>query len=202
MPSRTCYNLTSKMSPQTIIILGRSGSGKGTQAELLKKLLAPCLYVYTGDLFRELAQTETMAGRNIKTVVESGGLPQEWLAAFLWQKKLIDGLKSGLENVIIDGSPRRLDEAREMDEVFEFLGRRRVKIILVDITEDEAVKRLLKRGRTDDSEEAIRSRLAWFNTEALPAIEYYEKSGRLIKVDGMGTVEEIHSRIKNALGIQ
>lgn len=190
------------MESQTIIILGRSGSGKGTQAELLKKLLAPCLYVYTGDLFRELTQTETVAGRNIKTVVESGGLPQEWLAAFLWQKKLVDGLISGGENVIMDGSPRRLDEAKEMDEVFEFLDRRNIKIILVDITEDEAVKRLLKRGRSDDSEEAIRSRLAWFNTEALPAIEYYEKSGRLVRVDGMGTVEEIHDRIKNALGLK
>ena len=202
LAAELCYNLINQMPPQTIIILGRSGSGKGTQAELLKKLLEPCLYVYTGDLFRELVQTPTMAGRKVKEIVEGGGLPKEWLAAFLWQRKLVDGLKSGLENVIIDGSPRRLDEAREMDEVFEFLGRRRVKIILVDITEDEAVKRLLKRGRTDDSEEAIRSRLAWFNTEALPAIEYYEKSGRLIKVDGMGTVEEIHSHIKNALGIQ
>lgn len=191
-----------QMESRTIIILGRSGSGKGTQAELLKKLLAPCLYVYTGDLFRELAQTETVAGRNIKTVVESGGLPQEWLAAFLWQKKLVDGLISGGENVIMDGSPRRLDEAKEMDEVLEFLGRRNIKIILVDITEDEAVKRLLKRGRNDDSEEAIRSRLAWFNTEALPAIEYYEKSGRLVRVDGLGTVEEIHDRIKNALGLK
>lgn len=190
------------MESKTIIILGRSGSGKGTQAELLKKLLEPCLYVYAGDLFRELAQTETVAGLKVKEILEVGGLPPEWLAAFLWQRKLVEGLKSGRENIIMDGSPRRLDEAQEMDEVFEWLGRPEVKIILVDITEDEAVRRLLKRGRADDTEEAIRARLAWFNTEALPAIEYYEKSGRLIRVDGMGSVEEIHSRIKNALGIQ
>ncbi|MBI4118684.1 MAG: nucleoside monophosphate kinase [Parcubacteria group bacterium] len=190
------------MSPQTIIILGRSGSGKGTQAELLKKLIEPCLYVYTGDLFRELAQTETAAGRKVKEIVEGGGLPDEWLAAFLWQRKLIDSLKSGRENLIIDGSPRRLDEAREMDEVLLWLGRADIKVILVDITEDEAVTRLLKRGRKDDSEQAIRSRLEWFNTQALPAIEYYEKSGRLIKVDGLGSIEEIHARIKQALNLK
>ncbi len=189
------------MISKTIIILGRSGSGKGTQAELLKKLMEPCLYVYTGDFFRELAKTETVAGRKVKEIVESGGLPDEWLAAFLWQRELIEGLKSGSENVIIDGSPRRLDEAREMDEVFNLLGRQNIKVILVDITEDEAVTRLLKRARNDDTEESIRARMAWFNTETMPAIEYYQKSSRLIRVDGLGSIEEIHLRIKQALGL-
>ena len=188
------------MTSQTIIILGRSGSGKGTQAELLKKLLDPCLYIYAGDLFRELAEADSLAGKKIKETTESGGLPPEWIAAFLWQRELIYGVH-GAENIIIDGSPRRLDEAQEMDEVLNWLGRGQAKVILIDITEDEAVKRLLKRGRADDTEESIRARLAWFNAEAQPAIEYYEKSGRLIKVDGLGTVEEIHERINQALNI-
>ncbi|MEK7174901.1 MAG: nucleoside monophosphate kinase [Patescibacteria group bacterium] len=189
------------MNQQTIIILGRSGSGKGTQAELLKKLLEPCLYIYTGDLFRELSEADTVAGQKIKITLSSGGLPQEWLAAFLWQRELIYGVH-GHENIIIDGSPRRLDEAEEMDEVLEWLDRKNIKVLLVDITEDEAVKRLLKRGRADDSEASIRARLAWFNTEARPAIEYYEKSGRLIRIDGLGTIAEIHERIKAVLGIR
>lgn len=195
-----CYN-EFKMNPQTIIILGRSGSGKGTQAELLKKMLAPCLYIYTGDLFRELSEADTLAGQKIKATLAGGGLPQEWLAAFLWQRELIYGVH-GNENIIIDGSPRRLDEAEEMDKVLEWLDRKNIKVLLVDITEDEAVKRLLKRGRADDSEDAIRARLAWFNTEAGLAIEYYEKSGRLIRIDGLGTIEEIHERIKAALGLK
>lgn len=189
------------MNSQTIIILGRSGSGKGTQAELLKKLLSPCLYIYTGDLFRELAEADTLAGQKIKAALAGGGLPQEWLAAFLWQKELIYGIH-GSENIIIDGSPRRLDEAEEMDKVLEWLDRTNIKVLLVDITEDEAVKRLLKRGRADDSEDSIRARLAWFNTEAKPAIEHYEKSGRLVKVDGLGPIAEIHERIKAALGLK
>ena len=188
------------MTSQTIIILGRSGSGKGTQAELLRKALDPCLYIYAGDLFREFSEIDTVAGTKIKELLGSGGLPPEWFAAFLWQRELIYGVH-GAENIIIDGSPRRLDEAQEMDEVLEWLGRKDLKIILVDITEDEAVQRLLKRGRADDTEESIRSRLSWFNTEAQPAVEYYEKSGRLIKVDGMGSVEEIHNRIKKALNL-
>lgn len=189
------------MTSQTIIILGRSGSGKGTQAELLKKLLEPGLYIYAGDLFRELSEFDTVAGKKIKADLETGGLPPEWIAAFLWQKELVYGIH-GSENIIIDGSPRRLDEAKEIDEVLNWLDRTNIKVVLIDITEDEAVKRLLKRGRADDTEESIRSRLSWFNTETMPAIEYYEKSGRLVKVDGLGSVEEIHERIKQDLELQ
>ncbi|MBI2454369.1 MAG: nucleoside monophosphate kinase [Parcubacteria group bacterium] len=188
------------MNPQTIILLGRSGSGKGTQAELLKKLLAPCLYIYTGDLFREMAEMDTVAARRVKEILNQGALPEEWLAAFLWQRELIYGVH-GLENIIIDGSPRRLDEAQEMDRVLAWLGRKEVKVILIDITEDEAVARLLKRARADDTAESIRARLSWFNAEAQPAIEYYEKSGKLIRIDGLGTIDSIHENIKNALGL-
>lgn len=185
---------------KTIIVLGRSGSGKGTQVELLKKLFEPYLSVYTGDLFRALEKEETLAGKKVRELVDSGGLPPEWIAEFLWQKELIYKLKDS-ENIIFDGSPRRLDEAEKLDEVLSWLGRTDLKVVLVDITEDEAVERLLKRARKDDTEESIRSRLNWFNTDAMPAIEYYEKSGRLIKIDGMGNIEEIHERIKKALGM-
>ena len=83
----------------------------------------------------------------------------------------------------------------------EWLGRRDIKIILIDITEDEAITRLLKRARADDTENSIRSRLQWFNTEAAPALDYFEKSGRLIKINGLGAVEDVFDRIKQALGI-
>lgn len=194
-----CYN--KNMNPRTIILLGRSGSGKGTQAKLLKEKLEPCLYVYTGDLFRELESVDSFAGRKIKEVLDTGGLPEEWLAAFLWQKALVYNLKNNNENIIIDGSPRRLDEAEEMDIVLKWLGRVDIKVMLIDITEDEAVTRLLKRARADDTETSIRSRLQWFNTEAVPALEYFEKSGRLIKINGLGTVAEVFDRIKQSLSI-
>ena len=62
--------------------------------------------------------------------------------------------------------------------------------------------RLLKRARTDDMEESIRSRLSWFTTSTGPVIDYYEKTGRLIKIDGMGSVEDIHQRMVKALNLQ
>lgn len=188
------------MNSKTIIILGRSGSGKGTQAILLKKKLEPCLHIVAGDLFRALAQKEGLAGRKVKEILAAGGLPPEWLAEFLWGKELIENLL-GEENIIFDGSPRRVGEAERLDEVLGWLGRPSPRAVLVDITEQEAITRLLKRGRGDDQESNIRARLDWFNKSVLPVIDYYENSGRLIKVDGIGSVEDVFARITKALGI-
>lgn len=189
------------MIPQTIIVLGRSGSGKGTQIELVKqKLGQPCLHISTGALFRALAQMESYTGKKIKEVIGSGGLPEGWIAEFLWQKEVVEKVK-GDEHIIFDGTPRRLDEAEELDVVLKWLNREDIKIILIDVPEEEALERLLKRVRADDSESGIRNRLSWYNKEVQPVVDYYEAAGRLIKVDGVGTVEEVFSRVAGALNI-
>jgi adenylate kinase len=189
------------MNQQILVFLGRSGSGKGTQVELIKKILEPYLYVCGGDLFRALAKTESFVGKKIKEMITVGGLPDEWIASFLWKSELVAKF-NGNESLIFDGNPRRLREAEELDEVLNFFGKKdNLKAILVDITEEEAMNRLLKRSREDDTEESIRSRLGWFKTSTEPVIDYYEKSGRLVRIDGMGTVEEIHQRIKKALNL-
>lgn len=189
------------INPQTIIVLGRSGSGKGTQIDLLKENLGgSCLHISTGNLFRALAETGTYTGRKIKEVIEKGGLPDEWLAEFLWQREIIEKIK-GDEHIIFDGTPRRLPEAEEMNMVLAWLGRQ-AQAVLVDITEAEARARLLKRARADDSESSIRKRLEWFNTEVQPVIDYFDKLGWLRRVDGMGQVPEIFERIKKALNLE
>jgi adenylate kinase len=189
------------MNSQTLVFLGRSGSGKGTQVDLIRKNFEPYLYISTGALFRDTAKLDSFAGKKIKISMESGGLPPEWLASFLWEKELIEKFH-GNENLILDGTPRRLPEAEELDRVLEWLEVKEGLIaILVDITEEEAMNRLLKRSRIDDSKEGIISRLSWFKTSTEPVIDYYEKSGRLVRIDGMGTVEEIHERIKKALNL-
>src|SRR3989344_4956369 len=187
------------MKPQTLIILGRSGSGKGTQVDLIKeKLGGPCLHISTGDLFRSLLQADTYTGRKVKAVTESGGLPEGWIAEFLWQKEVVEKVK-GDEHIIFDGAPRRLDEAQELNVVLKWLGREDAQAVLVDITEAEALTRLLKRARTDDSEAGIKSRLEWFTKSVQPVIDYYEQSGHLLRVDGIGPIPEIFDRIKKAL---
>jgi len=127
------------MLSQTFIILGRSGSGKGTQAHLLEEKIGhssprdsvstnPCLYIKTGELFRALAQKDTFIGRKVNDILLSGDLPQQWLAEFLWQSELIKSIITGEENIIFDGMPRRLDEAKELDEAI--LSEGLVKLLL------------------------------------------------------------------------
>jgi adenylate kinase len=189
------------LTSQTYIILGRSGSGKGTQAHLLEEKISPCLYVKTGELFRALAQRDTFIGRKVNKILLSGVLPQQWLAEFLWQGELISRIITGQENIIFDGMPRRLDEAKELDEMLEWLERKNLNVILLDISREEAKARLLKRLRSDDVSSAIDKRLDWFEAEVMPVVEYYKASGRLIIVDGIGSIEEIFERIIKVLNL-
>lgn len=188
-------------TPRTIVVLGKSGSGKGTQIELLAKKLSPSLITHTGRLFRSLAEQPTLIGKRVKEVLNKGGLQPTWLAAFLWQEELVKKFR-GNESLIFDGSPRRVQEAQEIDGVMKWLGRDKVEALLVDVPKEEGVKRLLKRVRADDTRQAIEERMDWFERDVVPVIDYYQQKGRLHKVNGIGKVEDIFERIKQALGLE
>lgn len=103
-------------------------------------------------------------------------------------------------DLIIDGFPRRISQAEWLDEASIKLNRNIDYAIHVNLTEDEAAKRLAGRGRHDDSEEIIRERNRVYQAEVKPVVEYYDKKGLLHEVDGIGTVEEVARRIRIALG--
>lgn len=189
------------MKSRTIVFLGKSGSGKDTQAEILAEKLKPSLLVSTGDLARKIGASKTLTGKRVKETIDEGGLLPAWIASFLWQEKLVKDF-NGEENLIFPSSPRRLAEAQEIDETMSWLKKDgNVEAVLVDIPNTEVMTRLLKRGRSDDIEENIKERLVWFKRDVGPVIDYYEKVGRLHKIDGVGSVEEIAERIAQALGI-
>lgn len=188
--------------PRTIVFLGKSGSGKDTQMELLAEKLQPHLLITTGDKFREVAELNTVAGRKINKLLEEGRLAPRWFAEYLWQGQLIYDLNDN-EHLIFGGTPRRLEEAKRIDEVIEWLERSLPEAILLDIPDEESVRRIVKRGRDeDDNEENVRKRLEWFKETVEPVVEYYEKQGRLHRIDGVGAVEDIHQRIIDSLDIQ
>lgn len=186
--------------PRTIVFLGKSGSGKDTQAKIVAEKLKPALYVSTGAFFREAMNKDTAMGRRTKEVMDNGELMPHWFGALAWEQTLLEKLKDK-ENIIFPSSPRNPEEAEELDEVLEWLGRDLSEAVLVDVPDEEVIKRLLKRARFDDNEKDIRARLAWFELHVGPTIDYYEKAGRLHRVDGVGSIEEIKERIAKALGI-
>jgi len=194
----SCYSFFMK----TIVVLGKSGSGKDTQADLLLKDLKPSLLVSTGDSVRDMSQKETLLGERIKQILGEGGLLPAWLAAFLWERELANKFK-GDEHLVFSSSPRRVEEAKELDEVLSWLKRDKSEAVLLDIPDEEAVGRIVKRSRDgNDNEENVRERLKWFNEIVEPVVKYYESEGRLHRINGVGAVEDIHAQVLDSLGIE
>jgi len=182
--------------------MGRSGCGKGTQAKLLIKYLkdnnfAETLYVYTGERLRNFAEKEeNFAARLAKSKMKDGDLLPSFLAVWLWSGALIEGVKEN-NNVIMDGSPRTLLEALMTDDAMEFYGRSDVVPIFLETSEEWSTQRMLGRGRSDDNLKSIKKRMAYFEKDVAPVIDYYEKESKhkLIKVNGEQSVEDVHREI-------
>jgi len=188
--------------PLVFLLMGRSGCGKGTQAKLLIKYLkdnnfAETLYVYTGERLRNFAEKEeNFAARLAKSKMKDGDLLPSFLAVWLWSGALIEGVKEN-NNVIMDGSPRTLLEALMMDDAMEFYGRSDVVPIFLETSEEWSTQKMLGRGRSDDNLKSIKKRMAYFEKDVAPVIDYYEKESKhkLIKVNGEQSVEAVHREI-------
>ncbi len=187
----------------TFVFIGRSGCGKGTQAALLQKYCTEkgcdVVRLGTGDFARERAQKNTLTGKWIKSILDAGGFFPSWLAGALMLEMIEPRLTSHEQVLLLDGSPRRMHEAEVLDDFMAHLKRPSVYAIHLDISEDESRRRLLARGRGDDTEDAITSRLTWFKTQVEPVLSYY--GDRLITVSGEGAIETIHDSIIASLSL-
>lgn len=187
--------LMDKKKPINLILFGKSGSGKGTQAELLAKHFKNTLHISTGDLMRDLAKHDTDAGVRIKEVLDRGGLPFDQMATTLWMHKIAYTIKKD-EGLICDGFPRRLREAQDLYEFLTWLERiDNTQAIVINISREESLKRLLKRGRNDDEEDAINKRLDWYEDRVVPAINFFKEKGILLEINGEQTVEKVFEEI-------
>lgn len=209
--------------PLNLILLGRSGSGKGTQARLLVDEFN-LEYIGTGDLLRAYSQRDNPLAHRLKETLAQGKLTPSWMPFFIWMEKLayIDPRKG----VLFDGSPRMLDEAKILDEVLAWFSRGNVKVILIDTPRDIAEQRLMKRRacgicgkgayyekdaekevirchycggniimRAEDNPAGIHARLDWFDKEVVPVLSHYRERGMLITADGRKTPPEAHKEI-------
>ncbi|NQV00517.1 MAG: nucleoside monophosphate kinase [Parcubacteria group bacterium] len=222
-------NIMSDNQPQIIILLGRSGCGKGTQAKLLIKEFG-FDYLSSGKLLRERSKKDDFTGKKLKQVMDKGDLVPTPVMFRFWAGKIAEMRKKINKNgLIVDGSPRFLIEAKLMDSAFEWYEWDNVKVVLLDISEQEAFSRLTKRRickncsrlipwvgefkdlekcdkcggeletRFDDKPEAIQSRLDFYKKDVQPAIDYYEKQGRLIKINGEQSIEDVYQEIIQCL---
>jgi adenylate kinase family enzyme len=188
------------MKPQTFIFIGRSGCGKGTQAELLQKYLkekdpaGEILYIETGANFREFMKGEKHSNFLAKEIYERGDRQPDFLAVWMWSHVLIDKMK-GTEHLFFDGITRSLPEA-------ETFTTAKVTVVYLNVSREWSETRLTARGRSDDkSLDEIRKRLDWFDQDSYPAVEYFNvrKDYNLLDINGEQSVEDVHKEILGKL---
>lgn len=165
-----------------ILFAGPQGSGKSTQGKLLARFLG-ISYISTGDMFRSL-------GGEIKQIVDEGKLVDDQLTSKIVEEKLKEEeYKNGF---IFDGYPRTMEQIKLFDPGFD-------KVIHLDLSDAEAKKRLLARGREDDTEDAITERLRNYHLQTDPILDYYRQKKIVKQIDGLGSIEEIQQRIKDTI---
>jgi adenylate kinase len=189
------------IEPKSFIFIGRSGCGKGTQVNLFKEKISKkdgqnIIHVETGALLRNLVKTSSYTALKTKDILETGGLMPESIVIGLWMNHLINNFNNK-ENLVFDGAPRKLQEAILLDGTLNFYGIKNYKVIYVNVSKEWATKRLLGRGRKDDTEEGIIKRMAWFENDVIPCVDYFKnnKNCEVLEINGEQTVEEVHTEI-------
>lgn len=191
------------MTPKTYILYGSSGSGKGTQALLLKEYLEKqdneneTLYLETGAHFRKFMEKDSYTGKLTKNIVDNGELMPEFLPIWIWTDFLIHNFKTGKEHLILDGLARRVDEAPVLDKALKFYKREKPEIIILNVSHQWSMKRLLERGRHDDYEDNIKLRIQWYDANVVPTIEFFKNNPDYIvhEINGEQTIEEVQEEI-------
>jgi adenylate kinase len=197
------------MQPQTFIFFGPSGSGKGTQAKLLIEELKKreqnrkVLYLETGQKFREFSEEASLTAKLVKDIINAGGLIPEFLPVWIWAEHLVRHV-SGDEHMILDGLSRRADEAPILDSAMKFYKRPTPAVISIELSRESAKNRLLGRKRADDTNLDIEKRLNWYDTNVVPAINYFKNNPyyKFVPINGEQTIEEVHKEILEKVGLQ
>lgn len=181
-----------------IILFGPPGAGKGTQAKKLQdEFSIPQLS--TGDIFRAAIKNETPLGVKVKSILDNGELvPDETVVDLVADELSKEKYEDGY---ILDGFPRTVAQAQAFDEFLKENDDTLDAFIFLSVPEEELVKRILSRGegRTDDTEEKVKTRLEVYLKETKPVLDHYQSQDKVQEVNGLGTIDEIFNRIKKAL---
>lgn len=183
-----------------LVLLGAPGSGKGTQATRLTEYLnVP--HISTGELLRAAVKAETPLGLQAKSVMEAGGLVSDDVVLGMLEDRL---LKPDTRNgFILDGYPRNLAQANALAVLLTKLKQPVDIAVQLDVDTEILVSRLAGRaqaeGRADDSPDAVRKRLGVYQSQTAPVVDFYRNHGKLAHLNGVGSLDEVFTRITEAL---
>lgn len=183
-----------------LILFGPPGAGKGTQSDLLMSRYH-LNYLSTGDALRREIKIGSTLGLKARSIIEAGGLVDDEIIV-----QIIGNALTGSESSdgwLFDGFPRTYVQAYMLDGLFTRLHTSLNRIFILEVPDDECVKRLLQRateqGRSDDNEAVIQRRLQEYHQKTLPLLEFYGEAGILTRINGLGTTEEVFDRINQQI---
>ena len=180
-----------------IILFGPPGCGKGTQATNIRESLK-IPHLSTGDMLREAVSSGSDVGKQAKQIMEDGGLVSDEIVISIIKEKIAS--KDCTQGFILDGFPRTINQAEGLDLILE--NSQKIQFVLsIKVDEDNILKRLLERGRSDDKPEIIKKRFYTYNTQTEPLISFYEKRKVLFSIDGTQKIDKVYEDIKKVLGL-
>ena len=177
-----------------LLFLGAPGAGKGTQAQLLSQSNS-YLHLSTGELLRKEIEMNTNLGKQVKDIINRGELVSDELVLKIVRQNL-DNENNGW---ILDGYPRNLSQANSLNEVLIEINQPLEVVFYLDIPEEVLIKRLLLRGRKDDTEETIRKRVNIYKNTTQPLIQYFKDLSLLEYIDADRDLKTISSEIKEKM---
>ena len=179
-----------------IILIGPPGAGKGTQCQRLVELLR-VPHLSTGEMLRAAVRAGTPEGRQAAEYMAHGQLvPDPLIVGMVSQRLLAADCRNGC---LLDGFPRTLPQAATLDELLERRAMSVDGVIELAVPRDELVRRMLARKREDDDPEVFARRITSFELQTAPLLDYYARQGKLASIDGLGTADEIFTRVKEAV---
>ena len=181
-----------------VVLLGPPGAGKGTQAQVLSERLGVPA-ISTGDMLREAVADGSDLGRKVQDIMASGALVDDGTMAEVVRERLAKS--DACNGFLLDGYPRTLPQAETLAGILREGGCELNAVLLVDVPEEELVRRTLQRGRADDKEEVIRERLRVYREKTAPLIGYYRERGLLREIDGNRPVEQVTAGMLGLFGV-
>lgn len=180
-----------------IVLFGKPGAGKGTQAEFLKEKYN-LVHLSTGDIFRFNIKNDTELGKLAKTYMDKGDLVPDELTINMLQSEVDKNPNAA--GFLFDGFPRTIAQAEALDSFLENKGQNITATVALEADDNILVARLLERGKTsgrpdDQDEEKIRNRYEEYNQKTAPLMNYYKNQGKFYAVDGIGTIVEVKDRL-------
>lgn len=187
-------------TPARLLIVGPPGAGKGTQAgRIAARYGVPA--ISTGDIFRANISAQTELGQRVQAITERGELVPDDLTNQIVADRLGDA--DAKEGFLLDGYPRTVAQVEALDRFLADRGAKLEAVVLLEADTEEVISRLLKRaaeqGRADDTEEVIRHRQEVYAEQTAPLIDLFEERGIIVRVNGLGDIDEISERIAAAL---